>query len=104
MICVDIDNAKFVDALRVAYNMRYMFNSRVWIDKTHKGYHVCSDINLAPTDSIKAREILGDDPWRISISRRRLRMHGRYADITFRWKDGREVIRYVYVVQPEMGV
>ena len=103
MICIDLDRVLFVDALRVAYNMRYMFNRRVWIDKTHKGYHVCADLDLLPFRNIKAREILGDDPWRISISKRRFLLHNDLIEITFRWKDGNEVIGRIYEIPPIGG-
>lgn len=104
MLCVDLDNVKFVEALRVAYNMRYMFNRDVWIDKTSKGYHVCCNVRLPPNKNLIVREILGDDPWRVTASRKRFRIHkiGTQVDITFRWKNGREIIGSIYVV-PRVG-
>ena len=105
MICVDLDRVLFVDALRVAYNMRYIFNREVWIDKTSKGYHVCCDADLPPEVNIKIRETLGDDPWRIMASRKRFFIHRipTQVDIIFRWKDGREVKSSIYRIPPVGG-
>jgi len=92
---VDLDGVLFVDALRVAYNMKYVLRRKVWIDKTKKGYHVCADAELPPDINIRVRETLGDDPWRVVASRRRWSIHRvpSQVDIIFQWKDGNEVVR-----------